>query len=600
MIPEMSARKIKARILALMVVLFFSGLAFGYTVKINGTDTFFEYRRTITIQSSQVVGGPHSNFPMLFDSTKVNSGLRDDLKTQTYGGKVRNANGDDIVFATGNGIEILKHEIEYYDEQTGDHIAWVRIESINNGTVFYLYYGSDDSITYPANFTTDVWSNGYVGVWHLDESPNDGVAGHDDSTLNNNDGTPQNFQDAGGGSTDATGRIDGADNFAGDNDYVDIPYADSLDITTDKITIDAWVNFNADFDSSATQDQTLIDGGGKIEYWWEDSDGKLHLSLNTGGWLGLVSVKNSWSVGVWYHLVGVYNGTNRFLYIDSVEDNSQGDSGNLNSSVFGIHISNPSAGTNEGPFNGIIDEVRISDTPHSAGWIKTEHNNQNAPGSFYSISGPTLVELSYFRAKALNSAVLLEWKTETELDNAGFNVWRSEEKDGEYVKINLYFIPAEGEAGFGAEYSFTDYDVTNGMIYYYKLEDVDLYGKSSFHGPVPAVPHDVILIWLPEDEILLSDAALFNWSSSQKHCFKVEISPSPSFLNSETLSFPEKGWITVNSLWLEPEDLEFILSKVRESGGQLFWRVKVRSPDGREVFSDWKRFTIVRPKVPEE
>jgi len=50
------------------------------------------------------------------------------------------------------------------------------------------------------------------------------------------------------------------------------------------------------------------------------------------------------------------------------------------------------------------------------------------------------------------------------------------------------------------------------------------------------------------------------------------------------------------SLWLELEDWQIILSKIRESGGQGFWWIRARSQDGREVFSDWKRFGIEGPK----
>jgi hypothetical protein len=53
------------------------------------------------------------------------------------------------------------------------------------------------------------------------------------------------------------------------------------------MTIEAWAKFNATFDSSATQDQTLIDDDGKTEYWWSEEDGKLNISLNTGGWSAL-------------------------------------------------------------------------------------------------------------------------------------------------------------------------------------------------------------------------------------------------------------------------------------------------------------------------
>jgi hypothetical protein len=35
--------------------------------------------------------------------------------------------------------------------------------------------------------------------------------------------------------------------------------------------------------------------------------------------------------------------------------------------------------------DGIIDELKVSNTARSASWIAAEYNNQNTPGSFYAI-----------------------------------------------------------------------------------------------------------------------------------------------------------------------------------------------------------------------
>ena len=40
----------------------------------------------------------------------------------------------------------------------------------------------------------------------------------------------------------------------------------------------------------------------------------------------------------------------------------------------------------------------------------------------------------------------------------------------------------------GAAYEFVDADVQNRKTYYYKLEDIDLSGTSTMHGPVIATP----------------------------------------------------------------------------------------------------------------
>ncbi len=96
---------------------------------------------------------------------------------------------------------------------------------------------------------------------------------------------------------------------------------------------------------------------------------------------------------------------------------------------------------------------------------------------------PTAITLAYFNAKAgKDGRVTLMWETATEVGNAGFNLYRSKDEDGDYVKINKDgIIPARGDAVSGASYSLVD---TPGKgTFYYKLEDVDEIGVSAMYGP---------------------------------------------------------------------------------------------------------------------
>ena len=52
-------------------------------------------------------------------------------------------------------------------------------------------------------------------------------------------------------------------------------------------------------------------------------------------------------------------------------------------------------------------------------------------------------------------------------------------------------IPAKGSPTEGASYSYVDNNVQNRNTYLYKLEDIDLSGKSTFHDPVSAVPRGI-------------------------------------------------------------------------------------------------------------
>ncbi len=83
---------------------------------------------------------------------------------------------------------------------------------------------------------------------------------------------------------------------------------------------------------------------------------------------------------------------------------------------------------------------------------------------------------------------MIEWSTASEVDSAGFNIYRSESENGEYTKINGALIPTEGSPTEGASYVFTDDGLQNRKTYWYKLEDVDMNGTATMHGPVSAMP----------------------------------------------------------------------------------------------------------------
>ena len=85
------------------------------------------------------------------------------------------------------------------------------------------------------------------------------------------------------------------------------------------------------------------------------------------------------------------------------------------------------------------------------------------------------------------SVVIVEWTTESEVDMAGFNLYRSDSPDGPYVKVNATLIPGASDPLLGGKYAYTDTDVVAGQTYYYKLEDVELDGTTTLHGPIEVV-----------------------------------------------------------------------------------------------------------------
>jgi surface protein len=96
---------------------------------------------------------------------------------------------------------------------------------------------------------------------------------------------------------------------------------------------------------------------------------------------------------------------------------------------------------------------------------------------------PTNVVFSSFTAEVGQDGILTQWTTETEPNNAGFNIFRCTEENGSYGKINDSLIPTLGDATTGANYRYLDKPEQAGD-YYYKLQAVSLDGTTNFHGPI--------------------------------------------------------------------------------------------------------------------
>jgi hypothetical protein len=105
-------------------------------------------------------------------------------------------------------------------------------------------------------------------------------------------------------------------------------------------------------------------------------------------------------------------------------------------------------------------------------------------GTTISMLGPTAVDLVDFRATGNGNKVKVSWRTAMEINNLGFNLYRSTTRGGSYTKLNDSLIPGLLYSATGKTYTYDDGNVTKGQLYYYKLEDVDTSGNHKWHGPV--------------------------------------------------------------------------------------------------------------------
>jgi hypothetical protein len=344
------------------------------------------HTRRIDITDAQVTGGPHTDFPLLVSITAPW------LRPTTAGGDVASASGFDLgFFADIAGTTRLAHEVEVYRSDAGNGngalLAWVKLPSLAPTSELFLRYG-DPAITASQEDIPAVWSNSFAAVWHL------GTFG--DSTANANTGTNS-------GSTAIGGQIAEARSFDGATDFVDLGSGASIDnVFTGGGTIEAW--FRASGWGEGDRGKIIEKNDASttdVEGWTlgvDNSNVAGSILFGHGSSVGIGGVWNaqasSVALNAWTHVAVVYDkgsaANNPSIFINGSAvtvsvTSAPGGAMNADATYSG-RLGNRIAG--DRAFNGRLDEVRVSRSARSPGWIATSHRNQSNPGAFYTVSAP--------------------------------------------------------------------------------------------------------------------------------------------------------------------------------------------------------------------
>ena len=365
----------------------------------NWYDTNWLYRREITINHILVsdVDSPsvtYTDFPVLVCVT----GLSTDHMEP---------NGAAIRFTSSDGTTEIPREIESCSG--GTLWAWVKTTltqdySDSTDDVIYMYYGYPEASEPPEGSTygaQNVWASNYVMVQHMQGASQTAL---DDSTNSNNDVTTE-----GGDPTyQQSGQIDYAVDFDGSADYVAVDDDTSLDLVN-ALTISGWFYFDTDIGSirlvskekpgSWSYRLLTLDNG-----VFGFNDGLLmQLSSNGSSNTLAVQINNALTSfkDEWVFFATTYNGSTLRLYVNAMDIGSNNGSISIYNSDTRLGIG--ASGEGGWPLNGLIDEVRVSDTARSAEWIQTCYNNQNEPSSFNSVGSE---EGQYVSSGTIASQVL--------------------------------------------------------------------------------------------------------------------------------------------------------------------------------------------------
>ncbi len=154
-----------------------------------------------------------------------------------------------------------------------------------------------------------------------------------------------------------------------------------------------------------------------------------------------------------------------------------------------------------------------------------------SPGEPY----PTPVELGLFTAEAVNADVHLRWKTESESNNYGFEIFRDNQK--------IAFVEGKGTTIEPQNYSYIDNRLISGT-YHYELVQIDFDGTKANIGNV-----NVVVMNNPAQFVL-----------SQNH-------PNPFNATTKiTYSIPMKGNVSIKLYNMLGKEIETLLEENKEVG----------------------------------
>lgn len=168
--------------------------------------------------------------------------------------------------------------------------------------------------------------------------------------------------------------------FDGNNDYVRVPNSPSLNITGNKITLEAWIKPSS-IPPIFKLASIIGKGGNDIGRGYEmlvdyTNNGRIQFIIAPGPSTGTLNSNTFLQANTKYHVACVYDGSTMKIYINGILDASSAMAGNIASSSDDVLIGKRSPSNNfAGYFVGVISEARIWNTARTQTQIQNTMNH---------------------------------------------------------------------------------------------------------------------------------------------------------------------------------------------------------------------------------
>jgi len=133
---------------------------------------------------------------------------------------------------------------------------------------------------------------------------------------------------------------------------------------------------------------------------------------------------------------------------------------------------------------GILSRGRTQSAARYPG-ILSRRTSRVFPISLRNLAALPALLLLVLLAGGCSAPVRVTWETETEMNTAGFNLYRGLSPDGPFdVKVNETLIPPSADPLTGQAYAYIDRTARAGATYYYELQEIERDGRINTHGPI--------------------------------------------------------------------------------------------------------------------
>jgi len=207
-------------------------------------------------------------------------------------------------------------------------------------------------------------------------------------------------------------------------------------------------------------------------------------------------------------------------------------------------------------FDPVLNKI---DVKTYSPWLDDYDTDASSQFTITTDFSPLPVELAFFTASLNGNNIVLRWRTETEVNNYGFDIERTKDKS-DWVTIG--FVEGHGNSNSPKQYNFIDTEIDRSGKYYYRLKQIDNDGTYEYYDVV------TVEVSVPE-----------NFYLSQNY-------PNP--FNPETridYTLPEKQFVSLRIYNTLGELVAELVNEINEAGSYSVKFNASKLPSGTYIYN---------------